>query len=79
MNEPPSTRELLGYAAFLVHQAKKARDRLEGIQECVDVTGDELPPATRREIFTELSAAAWRLHLLLLAVAEPRRASPFEQ
>jgi hypothetical protein len=75
MSEPPATRELCELAAFAAWQAGDVRHRLGELARLVELSGVELPAATRRELDTELQASMVALHAVQLGVCEPRRGS----
>lgn len=76
MSEPPTTDQLSEISALAVRQAADLHAHLEELACLVALTGMELPPATRREVHTELHAAVGALYAVQLSVFEPRRGTP---
>lgn len=76
MSEPPTTDQLSQTSAVAIRQAADLYAHLQELACLAALTGIELPPATRREVHTELHAAVAALHAVQLSVSEPRRGTP---
>jgi hypothetical protein len=79
MFDPPTTHELCEAADLAARQAADILHQLSELRALVDLTGFELPAATRREIETDLHQSTLALYALQLSIREPRRAAPADQ
>ncbi len=71
--------ELIETAGFAAHQAFDVLNQLAGLGRLVELTGLELPDATRRELETDLRESILALYALQLGVREPRRSAGADQ